>query len=575
MHNKIGLLNIACLVYGLTISTTAVAAGSHQGSSPPEINILQSPRQEVTFRVVSDANSPRRLILSPTLSGGTRSIKPMDANILDRGVASAKNIAQSATAFNLAYNLGTADSSYRRTLPTILPYQKSPHFDRESNPPPVEQFSLSADDNTPPSDLNAIRINLSEADAKNVSGGNLTVKFSDDVILQQSAPPSSKHSRQSSNVPTPLSVSGSERNTAFTDLQHAPPTILRILSIDGGGIKGIIPATLLEHLEKKLGGPISNYFDIIAGTSIGGIFALAAATPKRISRAASPTAQNNNLFNMGDLSHICSNYGSVVFDPACSCFGLCKPQYNTDKYEDFLKELFGDRTLRSGLLSDVVVVAYDTKHARPVLFNTFDIPEDFYLRDIARATSAAPTYFPPATVRGVPRQSDGSMRSSDSESPNRANQYTFVDGGLIANNPMLDVIALAQKYYGAVDRYTVVSLGTGERFDPIPDADIMNAGTVGMVRHIINLSINGRTELTHEGVKALLPEIPLPTGQTFRQYYRFQPRLDTSRDTMDNTDSTHVDYLESIARDFYSERESQFDQLVSELRLPRTKPVRL
>ena len=203
---------------------------------------------------------------------------------------------------------------------------------------------------------------------------------------------------------------------------------MRILSIDGGGIRGIIPGQVLISLEQKLqkisGKPdmrIADAFDLIAGTSTGGILTCLYLCPEGTTRKPRFSAQEavdlylQNGDNIFDVS---------IFKRIESVDGVIDEKYSADALEKILKDYLGDLRL-SDMLKPCLITAYDITRRQAQFFNSADVKTkgkgwDFYLRDVARATSAAPTYFEPANISSFDRQ-----------------VYPLVDGGVFANNPTM------------------------------------------------------------------------------------------------------------------------------------------
>ncbi len=217
----------------------------------------------------------------------------------------------------------------------------------------------------------------------------------------------------------------------------------RILSIDGGGIRGIYPAAILAGLEKRfLGGrSIASYFDLVAGTSTGGIIGLGLG--------AGLTA--------ADLFDLYVKQGNEIFpEPSDSLLGQAKTwwrptqQYLQYRYErDALQKVLTNR-LGEKLFGDSIVrlciPAFEGKHSEVFVFKTphhsdykFDRFEQMVT--VGLATSAAPTYFRPL----------------------EHGSYTLVDGGVWANNPaMLAVIEAMICFDIGRDQIDLLSIGCGD-----------------------------------------------------------------------------------------------------------------
>lgn len=169
-----------------------------------------------------------------------------------------------------------------------------------------------------------------------------------------------------------------------------------ILSIDGGGIRGILPGVILTYVENRLrekqgnDARLSDYFDIVAGTSTGGILTSMYLLPGENGRPEFQAEDAVNLYleNGGEI------FKAPFLRRVVNPFGLFESKYPAKNIEKILKKYFGDKKL-SDLLKPCIVTAYDFFKRETIFFNKEDTKQgdfrDFYVRDITRATSAAPT----------------------------------------------------------------------------------------------------------------------------------------------------------------------------------------
>ena len=163
---------------------------------------------------------------------------------------------------------------------------------------------------------------------------------------------------------------------------------MRVLAIDGGGIRGLIPALVLTELERRAGRRTYEMFDLIAGTSTGGILACAVCAPDALPAS--------------DLVQLYTEEGPKIFDRPLfqrirSADGLLDEKYD-DAALDSALERFLEHKRLAETRPDLIVPSYDTALPGPYFFKTTkakETPEtdDFPLSVVARATSAAPTYF--------------------------------------------------------------------------------------------------------------------------------------------------------------------------------------
>ena len=183
---------------------------------------------------------------------------------------------------------------------------------------------------------------------------------------------------------------------------------MRVLAIDGGGIRGLIPALVLTELERRAGRRAYEMFDLIAGTSTGGILACALCAPDPLPAS--------------DLVQLYTGEGPKIFDRSLfqrirSADGLLDEKYD-DAALDRALERFLEHKRLAETRPDLIVPSYDTALPGPYFFKTTKAREtpatdDFPLSVVARATSAAPTYFEPL----------------------EAGDKALVDGGVFATNP--------------------------------------------------------------------------------------------------------------------------------------------
>lgn len=201
----------------------------------------------------------------------------------------------------------------------------------------------------------------------------------------------------------------------------------KILSIDGGGIKGLYSAKIIEHLEEKYNCSTSDRFDMICGTSTGGLIALALSLK----------------ISAKEISQFYEKNGKTIFPHRTILGGIIRQTLWRGKYSDkplriALEKIFGDKKL-ADLQNLVCIPTYSLTDARPWVFK-YDHKEGKLDRDnkalcvdVALATSAAPTYFPIAEIDYYDRKQ-------------------FIDGGVWANNPTMVGVIEALTYFVGKDK---------------------------------------------------------------------------------------------------------------------------
>ncbi|MGI8461126.1 MAG: patatin-like phospholipase family protein [Solirubrobacterales bacterium] len=307
--------------------------------------------------------------------------------------------------------------------------------------------------------------------------------------------------------------------------------------MDGGGIRGIIPAIVLAEVERRSGRPVADSFDLIAGTSTGGILALALSMAGEDGRPAWSAEEMIALYER-EGEHI---FSRSVWDRIRSADGLLDEKYPPEGMAEAFRTYLGEAKL-SEALTEVLVTAYEIEQRTTYFFKRAkaraDDRDDFAIRDAARATSAAPTYFEPVRLERLGGRPDLSL----------------VDGGVFANNPAMCAYAEALK--GDDEEVLVLSLGTGELTRPLPYEQAKNWGLAEWAKPIIDVVFDGVSDATDHHLEQILGS---------DRYYRFQTSLDRARDDMDDTRPENIEALKQEADELLREQRRRFDELLAKL----------
>jgi predicted acylesterase/phospholipase RssA len=286
---------------------------------------------------------------------------------------------------------------------------------------------------------------------------------------------------------------------------------VKALAIDGGGIRGLIPALVLAEIEQRTGRAMATMVDVIAGTSTGAIIACALAKPH-----AMPAAR---------IAEIYEQDGPKIFDA-----GLLRRIVTADGY---INELYSDKGLVESLrthLGDAklsqattrtLVTAYDLQ-ARAELLLRSD-RDDVSLVDAAHASSAAPTYFEPL----------------------RLGERTLVDGGVGAINPSLYAYAEA-----GGNPSLLLSLGTGSQTKPLPYDEVKDWGKLEWAAPIIDVVFDASADAVDSQLERLMDG----------NYIRLQTRLTEASDALDDASPENLAALRREAEKLIAERSADIDR---------------
>ena len=329
----------------------------------------------------------------------------------------------------------------------------------------------------------------------------------------------------------------------------------RILSIDGGGIRGIVPGVILAALERKiqvktknLNARLSDYFDLIAGTSTGALLACAYTCPN---------LKGKNKFSAKEALDFYLKNGGDIFTPPIkkrifSLWGFIDEKHDETVIESILQREF--RTVKlSELLKPTLVVAYnidnrksDTKYKIQVFRQhkaKKNKKDDFYVKDMLRGTTAAPAYFEPNQTKSLTNTN-----------------YPLIDGGVIANNPSMCAYIEAKKLRKNLKNKDIVlvSLGTGNVVENYPYEKARNWGKVGWAFSILDIALDGGPIITNY----FLEQIFEHDGG---KYYRFNPRLRFAKHNLDDGTKENIHNLYRDGVDAAAQYDKELDKIIKDI----------
>lgn len=316
-----------------------------------------------------------------------------------------------------------------------------------------------------------------------------------------------------------------------------------ILSIDGGGVRGLIPLRVLESLESRLGQrglnkPLHQVFDLMAGTSTGGLIAAGLSAPRpggAAGEAAATLPELRTFFEREARDIFKTSITARLARAVSNPLGLFDETYDARPLEKLLKERFGWTSMASAL-TNLVLTAYDIEQ-RKAVFMTNGLeanggrPDDYYFWQAVRATTAAPSYFEPARIENL------SLKREEA----------LVDGGVFMNDPAIAAFLEARKLGWDQDEIVIVSLGTGQaRERPFPYSDAVGWGSLGWMQlskgvPILSIFSDGQSQTAAYQAKHLFDELP---GVT---YHRLNCVLEADTEDMDNARPGNIIKLNGAA----------------------------
>jgi len=308
----------------------------------------------------------------------------------------------------------------------------------------------------------------------------------------------------------------------------------KILSIDGGGIKGTYSIAFLSRLEELTKQKIVDSFNLVCGTSTGGLIALL------LGAGYSPQ----------EILGFYKNYAKIIFPPnkKMSFFDKLsgKAKFSQDPLKEVLKEYFKDKKMKDSCIN-LCIPAVDADNEKPTVFktghsNTYIRDPNLLMLDVALATSAAPTYFPSHNIESLGRN--------------------FVDGGLSANNPaLIGVIEAITLFVGRdkeFDNFSVFSIGNLDMntgcFDKLQDGFFIS---LKFIKKLITFFMRLQNKTAENMVKLL-------AKSTDSIYYRIENNnLTPNQQKKIQLDSSSKEILDLLIAKGESDAEHNLQEILS------------
>ena len=338
---------------------------------------------------------------------------------------------------------------------------------------------------------------------------------------------------------------------------------LRVLSIDGGGIRGLIPAIVLSRLEELLrardpAATLASSFELISGTSTGGLIALGLATPRADGSPAMSAAEMVDLYSGEEAREIFARPPLRRLPGVGRLSDLLDPKYGLDGLRRVLTRRFGEARLADAI-TGLLITSYDMQGRQPRLLKPWQAgAAEISAVDAGLATAAAPTYFPPL----------------------RAGDATLVDGGVFVNNPVIAATIEAMKRQEGppitADDVLVVSLGTGQYERAYDPDEVSGWGALGWILPtqgeppLISAMLDGQSDAAHHWAHILLnhqagtqPDRGIEMGAGPR-YYRFQLNLPEPL-PMDGVAPDDIERLADCGRALRDARQAELEAIADAL----------
>lgn len=233
-----------------------------------------------------------------------------------------------------------------------------------------------------------------------------------------------------------------------------------VLSIDGGGIRGLIALNQLVHLEKSLNKPIYEVFDLFSGTSTGSIIAVLLALG----------------YTATEILDFYLSHSNDIFKRKWYRFGIFRPRYSDKAFNKILKKYVKDLTLKD-LKKDVIITSYNATLGVKKIFKSrkakVDNTYNYYLFDVVRASASAQTFF----------------------KPHRIKDYFYIDGGMVINNPAMISYTEVLNYDVEYKNINILSYSTGT-VQSIINKKILRGGKLIWAKSTVDILLKEQALIT-------------------------------------------------------------------------------
>jgi uncharacterized protein len=334
----------------------------------------------------------------------------------------------------------------------------------------------------------------------------------------------------------------------------------KILSLDGGGIRGVITARILQEVERQIqerkGQSLNEYFDLIAGTSTGSILTAGIAVGKKSNELLQLyREQGQQIFPLNKKERY-KKFPSII-QPLLEAFS--PPKYSHQGLIDVLTNVLGYKRIQDIGKPMILILAYDTLYRNTTFFTNChpDVGarwyDECYLWQICTASASAPTFFPAYKLEPINKEKFGNW------------VFPHIDGGVGANNPALAALSLVmrlsqssisptikQEYnLDGVDLkdIAILSIGTGQSGEPFLFEQVHNWRGINWAEHLIDIFMEPTSEVSSTICQQIMG------GYNSQRYLRLQ--FDLNEKFKSKQEETHKDTRTLLKRD---ERINRFTQ---------------
>jgi uncharacterized protein len=322
-----------------------------------------------------------------------------------------------------------------------------------------------------------------------------------------------------------------------------PGDTVTVLAIDGGGIRGIIPAHVLKYIEKKSGQPISKLFDLMGGTSTGTIIISGLTVPDKDGKPKYSASDELAFYNKEVPKLLRAEwYHSVL-----TAYGLISPPLSSSNIEEQLKKGLGAKTVMRDSLTNVFFNAYSLKPFEPVTFTSWGPNSDYLTYQVVLGATAVPGMFPPVRIHNV----EGKKA------------FSLIDGAIYVNNSSTLAFVESHKLFGR-KKMILLSIGTGR---VVKDYDFGSSAQWGLLQWLsrdkaVSLLVAAEDEFSTKQVRSMIQA--MHRGKDI-QFYRLNIRIPETLSNPLDASPENVKLLNEAGRKIVKENKKRLNKIIKEL----------
>ena len=314
---------------------------------------------------------------------------------------------------------------------------------------------------------------------------------------------------------------------------------IQLLSIDGGGVKGVIPLRILMEIAKRTQMPVHELFDGFAGTSAGALI---------LNALLIPGEKNGAKYTPEDIWNLIDHDFPLIFKQSFgktlkTGYGYFSPLYSSRELERSVQKIFGEASFKDQL-RDILCPAFNTRTFEPMIFTRHQARANMQkstlkVSDVVLSSCSAPTFFTPFKI----------------------DEDHYIDGGTFANNPAILAYCQGRELLGEESDIHLLSIGCGSVNYAQRYRQFIDGGKWQWLPRMVEIFLSGTEKVSSHIAKKLLG----------KNYERIEVPIEIGHEKMEDASLSNIRYLKDRAEKWISSNGPYLDRLCKELLVGRQK----